>query len=224
MSTTSSKLPPLARAFFEEVTLKHAPDADVVRKEDSRLMKMIGWVLKPFNPRFMDTYITTIGRTIYVPDRFFQDDESQCLTVLAHETQHIIDYEKNRVLFSLGYLFPQCLAVLSLFALFGFLNPWMFLFLLALGFLAPIPAPFRYQSELNGYRVSILLGRVLNRYGQSEMDQIRDWIKNEMTTGSYYFAWPFPTKISQDLRDESFIMEPRYQEILEFLRRHQRIA
>ena len=224
MSTTSSQLPPLAKSFFEGVTMKHAPDAKIVKKSESWLMKTIGWFLKPFNPDFMSAYITTLGKAIYVPEQFFQDDEVQCLNVLAHETQHIIDYQENPAWFSLSYLFPQCLAVLSLFALFGFLNPWMFLFLFALGFLAPLPAPFRYQFELRGYRVSILLGRVIYRYSPSEMNQIRDWIKKEMTTGSYYFAWPFPSKIDRDLHDESFIMEPRYQEILEFLRTHQRIV
>lgn len=204
--------------------MKYAPDAKIVKKSESWLIKAIGWLLKPFNPDFMSTYITTLGRIIYVPDQFFQEDEDQCLGVLAHETQHIIDYQKNPVWFSLSYLFPQCLAALSLFALFGLLNPWMFLFLLALGFLAPLPAPFRYQYELRGYRVSILLGRVFYRYGPSEMSQIKDWFKKQMTTGNYYFAWPFATKIDQDLEDESFITEPRYQEIVLFLRAHQKIA
>lgn len=224
MSTTIEQLPALARAFFEQVTLKHAPDAKILKKSESLLMKMLGLILKPFNPAFMSTYITTVGNTIYVPDKFFHEDEVQCLGILAHETQHIIDFQKNPVFFNLSYLFPQCLAGLSLLALFGFLNPWMFLFLLALMFLAPIPAPFRYQSELHGYRVSILLGRVLDHYSPAEMEQIRNWIKKEMTTSSYYFAWPFPSRIDQDLKDESFIMEPRYQEILEFLRSQNRIV
>lgn len=224
MSTTNTQLPPLAHSFFEQVTLKHAPDAKILKKSESVLMKMIGLILKPFNPRFMSTYITTIGKTIYVPDRFLQDEETRCLGILAHETQHIIDHQKNPVWFSLSYLFPQCLAALSVFGLFGFLNPLMFLFLLALVFLAPLPAPFRYQWELNGYRVSILLGRVLHRYSPSEMDQVREWIKKEMTSGSYYFAWPFPTKIDKDLKDESFILEPRFQELIEFLRSQKRIS
>jgi hypothetical protein len=224
MSTTNTQLPQLARSFFEQVTLKHAPDAKILKKSESVLMKMIGLILKPFNPRFMSTYITTIGKTIYVPDGFLQDEEARCLGILAHETQHIIDYQKNPVWFSLSYLFPQCLAALSVFGLFGFLNPLMFLFLLALVFLAPLPAPFRYQWELNGYRVSILLGRVLHRYSPSEMDQVRERIKKEMTSGSYYFAWPFPTKIDKDLKDESFILEPRFQELIEFLRSQKRIS
>lgn len=224
MSTSLRQLPSLTNSFFEEVTKKHAPEAKIVRKADSWLMKTIGFFLKPFNPEFMSTYITTLGRTIYVPDGFYDDDEMQTLSVLAHETQHIIDYQNSPVLFSLSYLFPQCLALLSLFALFGFLNPWMWLCLIALCFLAPIPAPWRYRAELNGYRVSILLSRVLFHHTESERTQVHDWIKSQMTTGSYYFAWPFSSKIDQDLKNESFIMEPRYQEIIEFLRTHHRIA
>lgn len=226
MSTHDSieKTPVLWKAFFDSVTKRHAPEAKVVSKSASRLMRAIGFVLKPFNPEFMTAYITTVGQTIYVSDDFSEQDEFQALSVIAHETQHIIDYQKNPFLFTVGYLFPQCLALFALLGVFGFFNPWMFLWLLALGFLAPIPAPWRYKAELNGYRVSILMGRVIHHYSASEFAQIREWIKNQMTTGDYYFAWPFPSKIEQDLRDESFIMEPRYQEILGFLRAQGRIV
>ena len=226
MSTHDSieKTPVLWKSFFEDVTKRHAPEAKIVSKSGSWLMRAIGLVLKPFNPEFMTAYITTIGQTIYVPDDFSEQDEFQALSVIAHETQHIIDYKKNRVLFTLGYLFPQFLALFALLGVFGFFNPWMFLWFLSLGFLAPIPAPWRYRAELNGYRVSILMGRVIHHYSESEFAQVRDWIKNQMTTGDYYFTWPFPSKIEQDLRDESFIMEPRYQEILEFLRAQGKIV
>lgn len=223
MSTTSyQQLPPLAKAFFEQVTKRHAPDAQIALKSKSWLMKLIGVVLKPFNPDFMSSYITTIGRTIYVPEDFFQEDPRQCLSVIAHETQHIIDYQKNPVLFTVGYLFPQCLSLISLLAFLGIFFKFLVFsyFFLALGFLAPIPAPYRYKSELNGYRVSVLVGRFVYHYTEQEMEQIRTWIKSQMTTGNYYFAWPFSNKIDRDLKDESFISEPRYQEILEFLRVH----
>lgn len=224
MSTETLQLPAIVSSFFEEVTKVHAPEAKIVKKQDSFLMKLIGFILKPVNSRFMESYITTIGTTIYVPDRFFlSSEEDRSLAVLAHETQHIIDYKKNPVLFILGYLFPQNLALLSLLSVFAFLNPFMLLFLLSLFFLAPIPAPFRYYLELKGYRISILFGRVVHHYTPSEMQQTRDWIKNEMTSGNYYYTWPFPGMIERNLQDESFILEPRYKEVLDFLKKHNRI-
>jgi hypothetical protein len=224
MSTVSLQPFPFTKSFFEQVTKKHHPEARIVRKSDSWLMKVIGFILKPFNPNFMKTYTTTIGGTIYVPDQFSENDDLRCLNLLAHETQHIIDYVENPVLFTLGYLFPQCLACLSILGFFGFITPWMFLWFLALCFLAPIPAPWRYKSELAGYRVSLLMGKKVFGYNNSEMKQIRERIKQHMTTGNYYYAWPFPQRIDHDLDDDSFEEEPRYQEIVNFIQTNLRIS
>lgn len=218
-NSSAEKLPGLARAFFEEVTKKHAPTASIVRKSESWLMKTIGFFLKPFNPEF-HSYITTIGKTIYVPDDFFSHNEMAVLDIVTHETQHIIDYVNNPALFVLGYLFPQWLAVLGILGLFGIIVPPMFLFFFALLFLAPIPAPWRYLYELRGYRVSVLFGRHLHNFSEGQMTQVRERFKTEMTTGSYYFAWPFPSMIDRNIKDESFMSEPQYQEITEFIKRH----
>ena len=233
MSTQKLQLPPLAEAFIMEVAQKHHPKANVAKKSESKLMKAINFIIKRFNPEFMN-YITTIGYTIYVPDDFVQkNDDTQVVEILAHETQHIIDYVASPAKFTLGYLFPQVLALLSLLALGAFFNTWMLLWLIALVFLAPIPSPGRYKAEINGYRVSILFARHrvvfdgyrLTRVGYSdtEMAQLHKWISNEMTTANYYFAWPFPKQIEEDLTDEGFMIEPRYQEIIKFLQNHNRL-
>lgn len=233
MSTQMIQLPPLAQAFMTEVAQKHHPKAQVVKKSESKLMKTINWVVKRFNPEFMD-YITTIGATIYVPDDFVErNDETQVVEILAHETQHIIDYVASPVLFTLSYLFPQVLALLSVLALGAIFNTWMLLWLIALVFLAPIPSPGRYKTELRGYRTSILFARHRTvfdgyryariGYSDQEMMQLHKWISDQMTTASYYFAWPFPKQIEKDLEDEGFMMEPRYQEITKFLQAHGRL-
>ena len=69
----------------------------VVRKEDSRLMRLIAWALKPINPRFMN-YYTTIGSTVYAPSGVIPDE------VLAHELVHVADWQKYNLLFALSYL------------------------------------------------------------------------------------------------------------------------
>lgn len=234
MSTQKLQLPPLAEAFMLEVAQKHHPKAIVAKKSESKLMKAINLVVGKFNPEFSDRFITTIGATIYVPDDFLEtNDDTQVVEVLAHETQHIIDYAASPAKFVLGYLFPQVLALLSLLALGAFFNTWMLLWLIALVFLAPIPSPGRYKAEINGYRVSILFAR--NRvvfdgyrltrvgYSDAEMAQLHKWISNQMTSANYYFAWPFPKQIEKDLTDEGFMIEPRYQEIVKFLQGHNRL-
>lgn len=224
MATTAPlTLPPLVQAFVTEVSQKHNQKVKVLRKSESWLMRAIGFILKPFNPTFMEQYITTIGATIYVSDNFLASGEMEVLDVMAHETQHVIDFTKNRLLFVLGYLFPQCLALLALLSVFAFLNPWMLLCLLFLLFLAPIPAPFRYKFEVNGYRTTILFARKVYNYTDEQMTQLYEWVSSQMTTGNYYFAFPFPGKITKDLKDESFMLEPRYVEIIDFLKRHGKI-
>jgi beta-lactamase regulating signal transducer with metallopeptidase domain len=96
-TTTSLSLPLLAQEFVTEVSQKHNQKVKVLRKSKSWLMRAIGFILKPFNPTFMEQYITTIGATIYVPDDFLTSfGEMEILDVLAHETQHVIDFTKNR--------------------------------------------------------------------------------------------------------------------------------
>jgi hypothetical protein len=219
--STPLQLPPLAQAYMDNVAKKHNPKAQVLRKSDSWLMRAAAFILKPFNPTFLNQYITTIGATIYVPDDFLTTfDETSVLDTVTHETQHIIDYTANPPLFVLSYLFPLPLALLSLLAFGAFWSPWMLLWLLALGFLAPIPSPGRYKAELHGYRTTVLFARKVWKYNDDQMPQVYDWVADQMATGAYYWAWPFKDKVRADLKDESFMNEPRYQEITQFLTDH----
>ena len=71
----------------------------IVKKSDSKLMRAIGWVLKPFNKTFMTQYVTTIGSTIYSPWEVISD------SLLQHELQHVSDSKKFPVIYELSYLF-----------------------------------------------------------------------------------------------------------------------
>jgi hypothetical protein len=71
----------------------------IIKKSDSKLMRLIGWVLKPFNPNFMTHYVTTIGSTIYSPWEVIDEG------LLQHELQHISDSKKFPVIYELSYLF-----------------------------------------------------------------------------------------------------------------------
>src|SRR5574337_971831 len=113
------QIPDKVQKFLNEVTRVHAPDATIRPKTESWLLKAVAWLVKPFNPTFMDQYITTIGTTIWVPDNFFETiDEAGALEVVSHETQHIIDLKKwGWIVFGGLYLFPQILAILALLSL-----------------------------------------------------------------------------------------------------------
>lgn len=71
----------------------------IIKKEDSKLMRSIGFILKPFNKDFMTRYTTTIGHTIYSPTGKVDP------ILLAHELVHVRQWQKWGLWFSFSYLF-----------------------------------------------------------------------------------------------------------------------
>src|SRR5690606_28397714 len=96
----------------------------VKRKSESFLMRTLRYILF-FVPGFYTDYITAIGKTIYFPDSS-KLGSPESLIGVAHEFQHIIDNKHHKFYYSLLYLFPQILSLLSILAIF---SPWFFLFL-----------------------------------------------------------------------------------------------
>lgn len=169
--------------FARLKTFVEARGVKVVPKEDSRLMKFLSSVLF-FNKGFMTDFATTIGNTIFIPKPLWGQ-----VDVLAHEYCHAHDSRRcGVVLYSLRYLFPQCLALLSLLSLGAIATPWWppaFYFITALiflGCLAPLPAPWRQEYEFRGYKMSLLvLARV---YGNVPVG----WALKQFFSPDYYFG------------------------------------
>ena len=137
-----------------------------------------------WNRRFMTSYITTIGTTVYVPCRV---DEFGLmygdLVVLKHEIQHMLDsLEEGVVLWSVKYLFPQVLAPLCLL---GF--AWWPLWFLALALL-PWPAPWRVRAEVRGYAVTAF--EWWKQGSQTKTSTLCDSYRKYFTGWAYYkMAW-----------------------------------
>lgn len=70
-------------------TQKEIPSCKVVRKSDSKFMRFLNFFVGMFNKNFMNSYTTTIFRTIYVPDDFPLRDADQQYSTLRHEMQHL---------------------------------------------------------------------------------------------------------------------------------------
>jgi hypothetical protein len=219
---TTQQTPAIVEKFLNDVTRKHAHDAQIKFKGDSWLMKALGFVLKPFNPDFTTRYVTTLGTTIYVPDGFFQDsDITTILEVISHETQHIIDSKQwGSFWFSLCYIFPQILSVLSLlsFGALVFHNNWWLLWLVSLVFLGPVPAYGRYKIELAGYRTAYIFEKFVRQGGGGEMIQVDNFVVENLSGQWYYFAWPFPQEIKNTTKSYSYLLEPRYVELITWLK------
>lgn len=174
-----------------ELFLKsHFSNFKIVRKQDSKLMRILGKILF-FNKAFMTNYTTTIGHTVYTPSSWESLNEIVQSTILFHESIHIFDNDRYGFLFPLSYLFPQCLSIL---ALLSFFNVWFLLFLL---FLLPIPAPFRKDWEVRGYSMSILAYSTFTGWGIPDTKKMAD----NFTNGNYYWMWPFKDEIFMKFGD-----------------------
>ncbi|MCK9567833.1 DUF4157 domain-containing protein [Candidatus Pacearchaeota archaeon] len=178
---------------FENEMHKHY-SFDIKYKNKSLFMKLLGFLLF-FNKGFMTKYITTIGSTIYFTSEDFVNSQNQsAISVLAHELVHIQQAKRyGKVLFSILYLFPQCLAV---FALLAPISLWFLLFLLCL---APLPAPWRTKFEVGGYTMSLFVLNEQLIFFQNSPDKIYEILCEEsdkinriyFVGPSYWFMWPF---------------------------------
>lgn len=182
---------------FVSVLKSKTPELEVSFKDESLLMKILSVVLF-FNTSFMKSFVTTIGNTIYFPDRkdLLIRTDMQALMTLAHEYQHVKDYQKNRPWFLFSYLFPLTLlpfAILSIVFL-----PWFVTLALSLLCLAPWPAIWRKKWELRGYSMSLFVfDKIAREQGASNAERIdtltslADHYNTHFTGFNYYLMWPF---------------------------------
>ena len=172
------------------------PGFGIRYKPDSKLQKFIGWILKPFNPRYMSHFTTTLYPYVYFPDKKFVSASPQrAFEILSHEWVHLHD-RKEDCRFSPLYLFPQILSLFSVLAIGAIWNLWFLLFLLFLLCLAPFPAPYRTKYEFRGYAMNMMfrvhrLGKVSEGY--------KKWLKDTFTGWNYYKMHPFPKDVENKI-------------------------
>lgn len=176
-------------AFNDLVTKAQTyfPNLQIKYKDQSAFMKFLGTLLF-FNPGFMTSYITTIGNTIYWPNKEFVESNTRAVSeIFIHECTHMYDEKRvGSAPFTLGYLFPQLLALPMLFLLF--VLSWKIVVPLALLCLAPWPAPFRALFERRAYFTSMLVGYKLHNW-DPELAAPR--YAKHFKDSSYYFMMPF---------------------------------
>jgi len=111
---------------FVEHCKKMSPKFELVDgKKNSYLMNVIDGLIWPFNPKFLDDYITTIIGKVYFPDGMMYRDPISTLEIGSHEFIHSDDARRlTPPLFALLYLSPQILAIITM-ALYGSLVSWV---------------------------------------------------------------------------------------------------
>lgn len=150
-------------------------------KDESRLMRFIGWLMF-FNRAFMTRYTTTLGRTVYFPTRGKENWET-----LAHEAVHVLDYANAPVRFALGYVMPQGLAAFALIALAAFVIPVFLVTLLFLVAAGPWPSPWRLKRERRGFRMTIACSNLRSGPVPTRSPDFQDWLAREIYCGYGYY-------------------------------------
>lgn len=169
-----------------------------VMKDESRLMRLIGWVLF-FNRAFMTGFITTIGQTIYWPRETWESDRT-VWQVLPHEFMHAMDFRRLGLLVTAFiYLFPQVLGFLIPLSALGAFYDLNFLWgLLGLVLLAPFPAYGRKYIEMRGYVMT--LATEVWADPNLKREEAPLWITRHFTGWNYYLMWPFRKSLEKEFQ------------------------
>lgn len=210
----------IIQLYLKQIEEKHKIKIQVLPKSQSKLLKTLRPIIEIFNKNYWNDYVTTLGNTIWVPENWINNNYSalSMIETIMHECVHIKQANEQTVfIHNILYLFPQILVIFSLLAFlaipFGLNWLWTLTFLL---FLLPLPAPFRYQKELEAYRITMLFLKHVYK-----TDTRGSWaeqsIVEQMVGSSYYFAWPFKKLILKDLQNEEALQKELYKDILSFL-------
>lgn len=177
---------------------KYFPNVEIKYKDESSFMKFLGTLLF-FNKEFMKSFTTTIGDTIYFPNKEYVERKPvTSKIILLHELVHIYDSHRiGRILYSLSYLFPQILAPLALLLL---LVSWKIALPVMVFLMLPLPAIFRMHYEKRAYMVSLYakhhIGKKLDL--TVDLDKSKEHHISQFKTGAYYFMWIFDWKLTKD--------------------------
>lgn len=181
---------------LEKTIIKDIPSFKVGFKDESRLMKLLGFLSAPFNPEFMTRFTTTLGTSVYFPTReFYEKDVDHSFRTLTHEYVHLWDKRENKT-FDLTYVFPQILA-LAAFTVFGVLA-WPNTWLLAMPILGYVLGAFLATKSRIAFWV--VLGVVLLTTGGLAIG-LTGWASLALLAGLVCAApWPAPGRTKWELR------------------------
>jgi hypothetical protein len=156
-------------------TLMEFPKFKLVNKRNSWLMHAISGLLFVITlglmRGFMQSYITTVGFTVYVPDDWSTWPQAQRAVILRHERVHMRQRAKyGMALFSLLYLF------------------------------LPLPglcSYFRMKFEMEAYAETIyaMCELYVTGVGIVQTPSFKAGIISQFTGPSYFWMWPFKKRI-----------------------------
>ncbi len=170
-----------ARALLERVTIELAREGvSVVRKRDVPLQRWIDRALRVITfgamRSYLTDYVTTIGRTIYLPEGWESVPPGRRWETLEHELVHVRQ-----------------------FARFGLVG------MAVLYLLVPLPmglAWCRAQLEWEAYRVSLRCVAELEGLEAARDPAFREEIVRRFSGPDYGYMWPFAASVRRWIESE----------------------
>ncbi len=154
---------------------REIPGLRLVYKRDDAFSRLLSRAVRVATfgaqSRYMTRYVTTIGRTIYVPEGWDARDPRNRYVTLRHEAVHLRQFRRmGRVGMSLMYLLP----------------------IFPLG-LAWGRARIEWEAYAETFRATAEV------FGQSvaERDELRQHVVKQFVSGAYGWMWPFPKTVNR---------------------------
>lgn len=174
---------------FEIEVKKLIPGFRLAWKDELWHQKVVGFLARPFNPKYTTGFTSTFYPAVYFPSKAkYEANPSGSFATLAHELVHLLDAQRFPLGFTCLYGFPQLLAlplIVTAVTLAFFVGWWSVpAFLLAASSLAPWPSPWRVHFEKRGYAMSMaVVYWVTGDIPHERLDRIRQHF-----TGMAYYG------------------------------------
>ena len=158
--------------LLEEIQLEF-PDFKIIQKSESKLMKVLNFLLLIISfgqaREFMTHFTTTLGTKVYVTDDWDTDEATSRISLLRHERIHMRQARKySQPLFSFLYLFV--------------------LFPIGLAY-------FRMKFEKEAYAESVKADIELHGTYRVLSPEYKAWLAGQFTGAGYLWTWPFKKSI-----------------------------
>lgn len=144
---------------------RELPGFAVRFKDESRLQRALGWLLRPINRRYLTHFTTVMGGQVWFPSRaaFRATDPAAIYVTLCHEAVHLHDARRFPLLFELSYVL-----------------------------LLPVGVTARSYWEFRAYRESMRVWLALHG---SVSDPMIEVLVAHFTGPEYFYMCPFPVWI-----------------------------
>lgn len=149
------------------------PPVRVVPKRDDSLQRAVHWALRVITlggqDRYLSEYVTTLGRTIYVPEGWDTLTPRARYLILRHESVHLRQFER-----------------------------WGWVGMVLLYGLLPLPLGLAYgraRLEWEAYAETLRATAEVDGIAAARAQALREEIVARFTGPDYAWMWPFPGQV-----------------------------